>query len=246
MIKFFRRIRQKLLKENRFSKYLLYAIGEIILVVIGILIALQINNWNEENKSNKKEEQYLTQLLNDFETNKQVLGYYKNGYNQQLKYLDVVLRHTGPKVNAPSAAVFDSIQNLDTPSVAILYATNASQGNLDLGILTNNHLKQFIQALPVVFSLYTRNENGLGDLVLKQRKLHQQYIPLTLINGNTHELENFKADTLGLLRNMEFQNVTVDRLWVTNSAISTLTRVEKHNDSIISLIRNELKILDND
>ncbi len=52
MIKFFRRIRQNLLKENKFSKYLLYAIGEIVLVVIGILIALQINNLNEESKIN--------------------------------------------------------------------------------------------------------------------------------------------------------------------------------------------------
>ena len=48
MIKFFRHIRQRMIKENRVSKYLLYAIGEIVLVVIGILIALQINNWNEE------------------------------------------------------------------------------------------------------------------------------------------------------------------------------------------------------
>ena len=46
MIHFFRKIRQELLVKNKFSKYLLYAIGEIILVVIGILIALQINNWN--------------------------------------------------------------------------------------------------------------------------------------------------------------------------------------------------------
>ncbi|MFK7757974.1 MAG: hypothetical protein AB8B53_13675 [Flavobacteriales bacterium] len=46
MIKFFRRIRQRMLSENKFSKYLLYALGEIILVVIGILFALQINNWN--------------------------------------------------------------------------------------------------------------------------------------------------------------------------------------------------------
>ena len=50
MIKFFRRIRQRLLSENKFTKYLIYAIGEIILVVIGILIALQINNLNDESK----------------------------------------------------------------------------------------------------------------------------------------------------------------------------------------------------
>ena len=54
MIKFFRKIRQQLLTENRFSKYLLYAIGEIVLVVIGILIALQINNWNEKRKQEDK------------------------------------------------------------------------------------------------------------------------------------------------------------------------------------------------
>ena len=50
MIKFFRRIRYDLIEKNKTGKYLKYAIGEIILVVIGILIALQINNWNEENK----------------------------------------------------------------------------------------------------------------------------------------------------------------------------------------------------
>ena len=48
MIKFFRRIRQTLLMEQKTAQYLKYAIGEIILVVIGILIALELNNWNEE------------------------------------------------------------------------------------------------------------------------------------------------------------------------------------------------------
>jgi len=59
MIKFFRRIRQNMIKENRASKYLLYAIGEVVLVVIGILIALSINNWNE----NRKEEVILKSNL---------------------------------------------------------------------------------------------------------------------------------------------------------------------------------------
>ena len=63
MIKFFRKIRQKLLSENKFSKYLIYAIGEIILVVIGILIALQINNWNEGEKLKKEE----IKILQNFE-----------------------------------------------------------------------------------------------------------------------------------------------------------------------------------
>ncbi|MCF7560921.1 DUF6090 family protein [Sabulilitoribacter multivorans] len=65
MIKFFRKIRQKLLTENKFSKYLLYAIGEIVLVVIGILIALQINNWNEQKKIKQNAKEALIALKND-------------------------------------------------------------------------------------------------------------------------------------------------------------------------------------
>ncbi|PQJ15503.1 DUF6090 family protein [Aureicoccus marinus] len=69
MLKFFRRIRQKLLSENHFSKFLLYALGEIVLVVIGILIALQINKRNEyeKNKAFKKEilEQLSAHLIKD-------------------------------------------------------------------------------------------------------------------------------------------------------------------------------------
>ena len=62
IIKFFRKIRQQLLSENKFSKYLLYAIGEIVLVVIGILIALQVSNFNEQKKLRKKELTYLKEL----------------------------------------------------------------------------------------------------------------------------------------------------------------------------------------
>ena len=69
MIKFFRKIRQKLLSENKFSKYLIYAIGEIILVVIGILIALQINIWNSKRLENKEERNVLINLKKDFQQN---------------------------------------------------------------------------------------------------------------------------------------------------------------------------------
>ncbi len=65
MIKFFRKIRQNLIMENKTSKYFKYAIGEIILVVIGILIALQINNWNENRKDEIKEHAYLSNLKKD-------------------------------------------------------------------------------------------------------------------------------------------------------------------------------------
>lgn len=61
-MKVFRKIRQKLLAESKFSKYIMYAIGEIILVVIGILIALQINNWNQNRKDDKTLKEYLGKI----------------------------------------------------------------------------------------------------------------------------------------------------------------------------------------
>ena len=69
MLKFFRKIRQKLLSENKLDRYLIYAVGEIILVVIGILIALQINNWNEGRKDREEEQILLQNLKQEFNRN---------------------------------------------------------------------------------------------------------------------------------------------------------------------------------
>ena len=69
MLRFFRRIRQRLLTEHRFNKYLLYAVGEVALVVIGILIALQIDNWNEYRKEREQEKELLAQLKSEYQSN---------------------------------------------------------------------------------------------------------------------------------------------------------------------------------
>lgn len=69
MIKFFRRIRQKLINEGNLKRYLIYAIGEILLVVIGILIALQLNTWNEHRKLQLLEKEYLIDLRKEFVEN---------------------------------------------------------------------------------------------------------------------------------------------------------------------------------
>lgn len=69
MIRFFRNIRQKLAAENKVAAYLRYAIGEIVLVVVGILIALQVNNWNEQRKQRTNELHYLVNLKTDLNLN---------------------------------------------------------------------------------------------------------------------------------------------------------------------------------
>jgi Family of unknown function (DUF6090) len=70
MIKFFRKTRQNMIKENRTSKYILYAIGEIVLVVIGILIAVQINSWNNNRKLMTDNKIFLEKMIIELELNK--------------------------------------------------------------------------------------------------------------------------------------------------------------------------------
>lgn len=98
MIKFLRIIRQKLLTESKFGKYLLYAVGEIILVVIGILIALEINNANDIRKNKAQEQQLLVSLLEEFEVNlgllDSALQRNKEIYNRAIN----IGEFTGPKL----------------------------------------------------------------------------------------------------------------------------------------------------
>jgi len=84
MIKFFRTIRQTMLSEGKTVKYLKYAVGEIVLVVIGILIALTINNWNDQKNNAKSEHIYYCRILEDFELDKQRIEELKEKANNRI------------------------------------------------------------------------------------------------------------------------------------------------------------------
>ena len=92
MIKFFRKIRQNLLMKNKTGKYFKYAIGEIVLVVIGILIALQINNWNENRKQLIKVQKNYHEILADLDRERAHANFIINKFEKQRdaykKYLE--------------------------------------------------------------------------------------------------------------------------------------------------------------
>ena len=94
MLKLFRSIRHSFVEENRLSKYLIYAIGEIVLVVIGILIALQVNNWNEGRKQDIKETFIIERLITDLESDEGLITYQiekANTFRTQLMFCVAVL-----------------------------------------------------------------------------------------------------------------------------------------------------------
>ncbi len=92
MVQLFRKIRQKLLEEKKISQYFTYAIGEILLVVIGILLALQFNNWSIENANKVKEEWYLINMVEDIEYQRDVLKYMKEHYENCVKTSKSILK----------------------------------------------------------------------------------------------------------------------------------------------------------
>jgi hypothetical protein len=148
MIKFFRNIRQNLLKEGKTANYLKYAIGEIVLVVIGILIALSINNWNEHRKNNKARIYYTHALLADLK--KDSLQF--SGIVKQLGGDLDKLENIGKRISGPLANI-DTLNNIiklewdprfgGIPSInQNTFATLTSTGSLDF---FDRSLTEFIQ-----------------------------------------------------------------------------------------------------
>ncbi|MEJ2114156.1 MAG: hypothetical protein P8X62_10865 [Flavobacteriaceae bacterium] len=100
MIKFFNKIRQRLLSESKLSQYLVYAIGEIILVVIGILIALQVNNWNNERKEQHDAEELSKSLIAELEGIKWYVEKRVNDMESQQKLIKYVINTKDIKMDS--------------------------------------------------------------------------------------------------------------------------------------------------
>ena len=120
MLRFFRRIRQKLLSENKFDKYLLYALGEIFLVVIGILIALQINNWNENRKQLSHGRTLMLELMDEAINDISTFNWAVNNLKQAISDQEAIF-----KIN--------DFKSIDTDSLAHIF----NSANVDIDISTN-------------------------------------------------------------------------------------------------------------
>jgi uncharacterized membrane-anchored protein YhcB (DUF1043 family) len=124
MIKFFRKIRQKLFSENKFSKYLIYAIGEIILVVIGILIALSINTWNQNRLNSNKEYYYLSQLKVELKNQNQEVNKRLERVSSVMNIIDTLWSDLNKKGRFnPSAELNSNLNRLLSGTNLKLYTT---------------------------------------------------------------------------------------------------------------------------
>jgi len=147
MIKFFRKIRCELMEQNKTGKYLKYAIGEIILVVIGILIALSINNWNTSRINNDLERFYIQGIIHDIEADVVKLNVNISLDSQKVASGNYLLNHfKNPTLKKDSIILFHFAN--------LLPASYYQQNNIvfedikfsgRLNIISNNSLRNNVQ-----------------------------------------------------------------------------------------------------
>jgi soluble cytochrome b562 len=162
MIKIFRKIRQNLLMENKTGKYFKYAIGEIVLVVIGILIALSINNWNESRKIKNKKQTLVLNLIEDFEENKTLLELAINNSDTLIlkmsRFFDNAYSDK-PKISLDSIKVLSDGFFRPTIFFPLTTTYDEAKANGNITLLNNKELSQNFAEFQRGFNSYI----GLSD-----------------------------------------------------------------------------------
>ena len=175
MIKFFRQIRQNLLSEGKTGKYFKYAIGEIILVVIGILIALQINSWNDDRKAKIVENNFFANILLDLEKDDEKLKYYHRFHQKRIQYLDTLLTY----VRNPNRTM--GIEKFGMYVEPLFYSVNATnyattfESAKSMGIFNNFREKDIVKELSQYYADFVLVENSFSAIT---RIVENQFEPL--------------------------------------------------------------------
>ncbi len=260
MIKFFRKIRRNLLSEGKTGKYFKYAIGEIILVVIGILIALQINNWNENRKERAIEIVLLENLQKDLSLDTLDINY-------NLKYHSIFINEEKKLLNFLSSDLEIPNTNIDynaaltTPLLIVLHeSTFENLQNNRIDILTNNELHKNISRFYDFFNTAIKKiENELSSYetydvklpyFLKYCKLDPNTPPMivsspeskdyysaelkkpAIILNKIHEAKKDDGFKILLSESISFRQVTIDLY------IEMLNRIRELNNAIDIELKN--------
>jgi hypothetical protein len=241
MISLFRKIRQSLLQQNRVTRYIAYALGEIFLVTIGILIALQVNTWNENRKYQNKEAGILKDLHREFLLNKESVHTAIQHHQTILEAINKILNEMGEPDPELSEAQMDSLLYLTldyenySPSQTVI-AELISSGNTTL--ITSDTLRTLI--FQWVNEIEDKNEgyqslDAIGENLM---------IPYISKNGSMKNIDSygmlkangrskFPSRNLGLLQEVEFENQLDNQAWGITNFLIKLKKLEEIIEAIV-------------
>jgi len=237
MIKFFRRIRQQLLTENKLGKYLLYAIGEIVLVVIGILIALSINNWNEGLKIKSQERDVLLQMKRNLEADIIQETYPNTVLENAMNSTDIVLDYLEQR-----KPYTDSLNYYFAwiPAYTIHMANTAAYENLKtigFDIISNDTLRENYQRLysfNYELTKFQRNVLAYNNM-LEFKSFYKKHFRNWIFQKNATPI-NYQS----LLENNEFHEMLLSTRRENTVQMNFRNNTNKEIQKLIEMIDSEL------
>jgi hypothetical protein len=255
MIPLFRRTRKKMAEDNKPLKYARYAIGEIVLVVIGILIALQINNWNENRKAANEEVKILNALRADFKVSKERIVETIKIQSKVLNYSQILIR-IHERQNKSEYQYFDT--HLDSLSNLIGYGTSwyraepvtgaynslISAGKIDL--IKNKDLRQLLAQFIADFESGFEDQETSMQFLAKLNNETEHFI-LKIVDNKSRKHYNFnsrKNDSLQIAESFFKNDSYFGNLFLkTNDERHRLERQKQmleQVNSILNIIEQEL------
>lgn len=231
---FFRKIRQALIREGNLKRYILYAIGEILLVMIGISLAFQVDNWNDNRINKNTEIRYYENILNEVADDEQlILGeiHFNTNFLAQFRYANEILEtNDRNKIDTLGRIIRNLPQYSDFDMQGNIYETLVNSGEIKL--LQNQEIVSHIRSLEEKYQYINRMENIHYDAVM----LHVVRMITPLIrfsNGHVEQPE--------LVYSYEVQNVILLLLQVMNEKDQVYHEALDEIETIIRLINAELQ-----
>ena len=242
MIKFFRHIRRSLIQENKMGKYFKYAIGEIILVVLGILIALGINNWNEHRKDLEKEKNISDNLQVEFKKNLKLIETNLQEINNNEQACLMLMKSMKQDIDKANTKTIDSLiywaleHNTFNPSNST-YTEILNTGKIEL--IQNKQLKSSLfdwsRELEVNKSTHYIFEKWVEEAILPylSKKIAIKNIDMhgALLWDKASDFESGAAD---ILNDREFENLIDNNLYHISKIKSEYQKLKTIIDMILS------------
>ena len=259
MIKIFRKVRQKFLSDGKTGKYLTYSIGEIILVVIGILIALQVNTWNQNRLDTKEENQLLKAIqikmqYNRFQTE---IGYSR--YSSVLKASKDLIKISTNQLTSVNQEEINYCFHLLSKRFLVGNSNKTSIydemiGSGQLKLLKSNELRSELTSLKANLELLASYEdlqtnfvdnhlnpflnkytNRLSITVNGYEKDTSMYDKVLAKSFSTIEIMNSKSTNADVIKDLVFLNLLTELIYHTSALLPIYSRIDENISTIESL-----------
>lgn len=249
MIRLLKNIRNAKIPENKFSKYLVYAIGEIVLIVIGILLALQINNWNEKQKAGQEEIVILNNLLESLSAAKSQSSTEIDMENQLKESLLRILGKSADGNTNNLSFISDSLFLFvlwnSNPDVPVINSYSDLKNTGKIGLIKNRKIRESFTNLEL--SLEKLNTMVKDRLTVQQIRIDEILINDVNFVRLLHSIEpefdvanEIQNNYTSILHNEKIRNLFALKLSLTYSAIKTRKELADEFDHLIQLLETEL------